>query len=244
MSPVRRPAPSNSPDPDSARSRQAPSRREYSVTELARVTDCTVRNLRAYQDRGVLAPPARRGRVGIYDDSHVSRIKLIKHLLLRGYTLASIRDIVQAIDEGQDLRSILGLEADLTPRERPAASSSDADPATDADLPNAACPVPASFTAIAQALIDVVVRQINRDDNAPVTGAADVATLIQSIWHIKPLGMALVEKELNRALKEAAGIYPGEQLMPLLQKLRRARAQRNRRAPKEKAGTPDESSPC
>ncbi len=241
MSPVRHAAPSNSSDLDGARYRPASSRREYSVTELARVTDCTVRNVRAYQDRGLLAPPARRGRIVVYDDTHVSRIKLIKHLLLRGYTLASIRDVIQAIDEGQDLRSILGLEADLAPPERPAESSSEADPATNVDLHNAACPLPAYFTAIAQALIDVVVRQIDRDDNAPLPSAADVATLIQAIWRIRPLGMALVEKELNRALKETAGSYLGEHVMPLLEKLGRAR--RKRRAPKAKADTPDESSP-
>jgi hypothetical protein len=32
-------------------------RNEYTVDELARVTDTTVRNVRAYQDRGLLAPP-------------------------------------------------------------------------------------------------------------------------------------------------------------------------------------------
>lgn len=41
-------------------------RSEYTVDELARVSDTTVRNIRAYQDRGLLAPPEKRGRVGIY----------------------------------------------------------------------------------------------------------------------------------------------------------------------------------
>ncbi|MCM2495395.1 MerR family transcriptional regulator [Burkholderia glumae] len=83
---------------------------EYTVDELARVTDTTVRNVRAYQDRGLLAPPRKRGRVGIYDDTHVARLKVINHLLARGYTLANIQDLIKAIDEGHDLRSILGLE--------------------------------------------------------------------------------------------------------------------------------------
>jgi DNA-binding transcriptional MerR regulator len=74
--------PSPSPTP-------AAPRNEYTVDELARVTDSTVRNVRAYQDRGLLAPPEKRGRVGVYDDTHVSRLKLINHLLARGYTLAS-----------------------------------------------------------------------------------------------------------------------------------------------------------
>ncbi|WP_186106719.1 MerR family transcriptional regulator [Burkholderia gladioli] len=83
---------------------------EYTVDELARVTDTTVRNVRAYQDRGLLTPPRKRGRVGIYDDTHVARLKVINHLLARGYTLSNIQDLIKAIDDGHDLRSILGLE--------------------------------------------------------------------------------------------------------------------------------------
>ncbi|KVM81936.1 MerR family transcriptional regulator [Burkholderia ubonensis] len=88
----------------------AETRNEYTVDELARVSDTTVRNVRAYQDRGLLAPPEKRGRVGIYDDTHVARLKVINHLLARGYTLSNIQDLIMAIDEGHDLRSILGLE--------------------------------------------------------------------------------------------------------------------------------------
>ncbi|MEX3840534.1 MerR family transcriptional regulator [Paraburkholderia sp. BR10882] len=83
---------------------------EYTVDELARVAGTTVRNVRAYQDRDLLMPPEKRGRVGIYNDSHVARLKLINHLLARGYTLANIQDLILAIDDGGDLRSILGLE--------------------------------------------------------------------------------------------------------------------------------------
>jgi DNA-binding transcriptional MerR regulator len=107
--------PSPSPAP-------AAPRNEYTVDELARVTDSTVRNVRAYQDRGLLAPPEKRGRVGVYDETHVSRLKLINHLLARGYTLANIQDLIKAVDEGHDLRSILGLETAIGSRwsrERP-----------------------------------------------------------------------------------------------------------------------------
>lgn len=83
---------------------------EYTVDELARVANTTVRNVRAYQDRDLLTAPEKRGRVGIYNDSHVARLKLINHLLARGYTLANIQDLIKAIDDGSDLRSVLGLE--------------------------------------------------------------------------------------------------------------------------------------
>ena len=39
---------------------------EYRIDELARLAGATVRNIRVYQDRGLLAPPRRDGRVGIY----------------------------------------------------------------------------------------------------------------------------------------------------------------------------------
>ena len=46
---------------------------EYSIDELARVAGTTVRNVRAYQDRGILPPPERRGRNGVYNHTHLAR---------------------------------------------------------------------------------------------------------------------------------------------------------------------------
>ena len=45
--------------------RKAPSTHEYTIDELARQADTTVRNVRAYQDRGLLPPQKKRGRTGI-----------------------------------------------------------------------------------------------------------------------------------------------------------------------------------
>ncbi|AOZ04611.1 MerR family transcriptional regulator [Cupriavidus malaysiensis] len=84
---------------------------EYTIDELARAAGTTVRNVRSYQDRGLIDPPERRGRVGIYTQAHLGRLKLINHLLARGYTLANIMELLKAIVEGHDLRSILGLES-------------------------------------------------------------------------------------------------------------------------------------
>ena len=89
----------------------APPAREFTIDELARAAETTVRNVRSYQDRGLIDPPERRGRVGIYTQAHLGRLKLINHLLGRGYTLANIQELLKAIVEGHDLRSILGLES-------------------------------------------------------------------------------------------------------------------------------------
>lgn len=87
---------------------------EYTVDELARAADATVRNVRAYQDRGLLPPPERRGRTGIYTQDHLARLRLINQLLDRGYTLGNIAELIAAWEKGQNLRDLLGLESAIT----------------------------------------------------------------------------------------------------------------------------------
>jgi len=83
---------------------------EYTVDELAQAAQTTVRNVRAYQDRGLLSPPERRGRVGIYSGEHLARLRLIGQLLERGYSIASIRELFDAWAQGRDLAHVLGLD--------------------------------------------------------------------------------------------------------------------------------------
>ena len=82
---------------------------EYTVEELSRLTDTTVRNIRAYQDRGVLPPPERRGRRGVYSDVHRARLKLVNDLLERGYTISNISELLAAQAEGRSLDGLLGI---------------------------------------------------------------------------------------------------------------------------------------
>ena len=84
---------------------------EYTIDELARIAKTTVRNVRAYQDRGIIPPPERRGRAGVYGAGHLSRLRIVGQLLARGYTLASIGELIEALDRGQDLARVLGIEA-------------------------------------------------------------------------------------------------------------------------------------
>ncbi|RAY14565.1 MerR family transcriptional regulator [Actinomadura craniellae] len=87
---------------------------EYRIDELAQVAGTTVRNIRAYQDRGLLPPPRLAGRVGYYDDSHLARLRLIGKLLGRGYTFAVIKDLLAAWEQGRDVSEVLGMEKVLT----------------------------------------------------------------------------------------------------------------------------------
>ena len=65
---------------------------EYTIDELAREAGATVRNIRAYQERGILPPPRRQGRVGLYGASHLARLKIIGSMLARGYTIANVAE--------------------------------------------------------------------------------------------------------------------------------------------------------
>ncbi len=84
---------------------------EYTIDELARAANTTVRNVRAYQDRGLLPPPERRGRNGVFHQTHLSRLRIIGQLLARGYTLNSISELLEAWEKGQNIGELLGLEA-------------------------------------------------------------------------------------------------------------------------------------
>jgi DNA-binding transcriptional MerR regulator len=86
---------------------------EYRIEDLAQHSGATVRTIRAYQDRGLLPRPGRRGRANVYDDSHLTRLRQIAGLLERGYTLASIKELLEAWDEGRGLGGVLGLLSEV-----------------------------------------------------------------------------------------------------------------------------------
>jgi DNA-binding transcriptional MerR regulator len=83
---------------------------EYRIDDLARAAGTTVRNVRVYQDRGLLPPPRREGRTGIYGEAHLARLRLIGQLLERGYTFAHIGEFLEAWQRGRNLTDLLGLE--------------------------------------------------------------------------------------------------------------------------------------
>ncbi|CAM5525611.1 MerR family transcriptional regulator [Streptomyces canus] len=85
----------------------------HRIEDLAHLSGATVRTIRAYQDRGLLPRPERRGRANIYTDTHLVRLRQIADLLDRGYGLASIKELLEAYDSGRGLGGILGLVAEV-----------------------------------------------------------------------------------------------------------------------------------
>lgn len=83
---------------------------EYRIDELAAAAETSVRNVRVYQERGLLAPPRRVGRTGVYTEAHLARLRLIRQMLGRGYTFATIHELLQAAGSGQELAHFLDLD--------------------------------------------------------------------------------------------------------------------------------------
>jgi DNA-binding transcriptional MerR regulator len=69
---------------------------ELTIDQLAARVGMTVRNVRAYASRGLIPPPRLVGRTGYYGEEHASRLRLIRDLIERGYTLAAVERAVLA----------------------------------------------------------------------------------------------------------------------------------------------------
>ena len=72
-----------------------PTPADLTIDELARRVGMTVRNVRAHQSRGLLPPPEVRGRTGFYGAEHLARLELIRTLQDDGFTLESIRRLLE-----------------------------------------------------------------------------------------------------------------------------------------------------
>lgn len=87
---------------------------ELRIDALARKARTTTRNVRAYASRGLLPPPRLEGRTAFYGEAHLARLRLIDRLAARGFSLASMKELIEAWEQKQDLQQLLGLEAAVT----------------------------------------------------------------------------------------------------------------------------------
>jgi DNA-binding transcriptional MerR regulator len=67
---------------------------DMTIEQLAAETGMTVRNIRAHQARGLLAPPEVRLRVGYYGPEHVAQLRLIRDLQTEGFNLGGIKRLL------------------------------------------------------------------------------------------------------------------------------------------------------
>jgi DNA-binding transcriptional MerR regulator len=71
---------------------------ELTIEQLAAESGMTVRNIRAHQARGLVAPPAVRMRVGYYGPGHLAALRLIRELQADGFNLAAIKQLLSDRD--------------------------------------------------------------------------------------------------------------------------------------------------
>src|SRR5207248_8882553 len=76
----------------------ADSPNQLTIEQLAAESGMSVRNIRAHQARGLLAPPEVRLRVGYYGPDHVERLKLIRALQDDGFNLGGIKRLLDHSD--------------------------------------------------------------------------------------------------------------------------------------------------
>ena len=80
---------------------------ELTIDELGRKIGMTVRNIRAHQSRGLLPPPALRGRTGYYGPDHIARLELIQELQSEGFNLDLIKRLLDGRGRLEQRRAAL-----------------------------------------------------------------------------------------------------------------------------------------
>jgi DNA-binding transcriptional MerR regulator len=75
---------------------------DLTIEQLAAQSGMTVRNIRAHQARGLIAPPEVRKRVGYYGPEHVAALQLIRELQDDGFNLASIKQLLSDRERTED----------------------------------------------------------------------------------------------------------------------------------------------
>jgi DNA-binding transcriptional MerR regulator len=76
-----------------------PITKRYSIADLARLADVTVRTIRYYQTEGLLDAPGAPGPGPKYDDRYLARLRLIRRLQREHLPLAEIRRRLEGLPD-------------------------------------------------------------------------------------------------------------------------------------------------
>jgi DNA-binding transcriptional MerR regulator len=77
-----------------------PRRERYRVDQLADLAGISVQLVRSYQSRGLLPPPVHEGRVAWYDRRHLDRLRRIRDLKAKGWSMRSIAETLNQVGPG------------------------------------------------------------------------------------------------------------------------------------------------
>src|SRR4051812_12027395 len=88
------------------------------IGEVAERTGVTQRTLRFYEEKGLLKPPSRLdGGFRLYSEDDVHRVEQIKRLQkLLGFTLADIKDMVDAEEVKSQIKATYRRDAEVSER--------------------------------------------------------------------------------------------------------------------------------
>ena len=86
---------------------------DLTIEQLAAQTGMSVRNIRAHQARGLLAPPEVRMRVGYYGPEHVAQLQQIRELQDEGFNLNGIKRLLE--DQQGTAERLLQFKRTLAP---------------------------------------------------------------------------------------------------------------------------------
>lgn len=84
------------------------------VDALAARAGVSVDTVRFYQSKGLLPQPAREGRVALYSEEHLERLRKIRDLKDKGFTLDSIRTLLDG-DLGEADKALVAAVLDPAP---------------------------------------------------------------------------------------------------------------------------------
>jgi DNA-binding transcriptional MerR regulator len=88
---------------------------EYRIEQLAQAGGVAVDTIRFYQAKGLVEAPRRDGRVTWYSERHLDRLRRIRALQQRGFTLAVIRRFLEGELESSDEALVEAVTAPATP---------------------------------------------------------------------------------------------------------------------------------
>jgi DNA-binding transcriptional MerR regulator len=89
---------------------------EYRIEQLARTAGVAVDTIRFYQGKGLLDAPRRDGRVTWYADSHLERLRRIRELQQRGFTLTVIQRFLAGELEPSDEALVAAVTRPVAPQ--------------------------------------------------------------------------------------------------------------------------------
>jgi DNA-binding transcriptional MerR regulator len=89
---------------------------EYRIEQLARASGMAVDTIRFYQGKGLLDAPRREGRVTWYAEAHLERLRRIRDLQQRGFTLTVIRRFLDGELEPSDESLVAAVTRPASPQ--------------------------------------------------------------------------------------------------------------------------------